>query len=110
MVPCPVPGSLLATNSDAVLNPGVLSEQPYGDGWLVTLKLDDESATSKLLSSHDYEKHCSTHPQDPDPASLEDEEDPTKERGEGAGQEPTDDDEGERIAGPDGEEAKDDKS
>eukprot|EP00189_Rhodosorus_marinus_P005915 CAMPEP_0113973286 /NCGR_PEP_ID=MMETSP0011_2-20120614/14242_1 /TAXON_ID=101924 /ORGANISM="Rhodosorus marinus" /LENGTH=169 /DNA_ID=CAMNT_0000990945 /DNA_START=108 /DNA_END=614 /DNA_ORIENTATION=- /assembly_acc=CAM_ASM_000156 len=38
MVPCPVPGSLLATNSDAVLNPGVLSEQPYGDGWLVTLK------------------------------------------------------------------------
>ncbi|KAJ8900901.1 hypothetical protein NDN08_000200 [Rhodosorus marinus] len=110
MVPCPVPGSLLATNSDAVLNPAVLSEQPYGDGWLVTLKLDDESATSKLLSSREYEKHCSEHPQDQDPANLEDEHDPTKEQADRVGQEATDDEVEERTAGPDGDEAKDDRS
>jgi len=110
MVPCPVPGSLLATNSDSVLNPAVLSEQPYGDGWLVTLKLDDESATSRLLSSQEYEKHCSEHPQDQDPANFEDEEDLTKEQADSVGQEPTGDEVGERTAGAGGEEAKDDKS
>ena len=34
--------------------PGLLNSDPYGDGWIVKIKVTDESELEKLLSAEDY--------------------------------------------------------
>ena len=45
----PVSGVVTARNNAALSNPGVVSADPYGDGWLLTIEPDDISAERSLL-------------------------------------------------------------
>lgn len=47
----PVTGTIIAINQDAVDNPAILNEDPYGAGWLFTVEVTDEGP---LLSAQDY--------------------------------------------------------
>lgn len=54
----PVSGLVLEFNSELDEsegdNPGVVNSDPYGEGWLVKIKVDDEATLEDLLSAEDY--------------------------------------------------------
>ncbi|RAX50222.1 glycine cleavage system protein GcvH [Arthrobacter sp. AQ5-05] len=47
----PVTGTIVAVNQDAIDNPAILNEDPYGAGWLFTVEVTEEGP---LLSAADY--------------------------------------------------------
>lgn len=56
----PVAGEVLEVNSLLQDEPGVLSEDPYGRGWILKLKVNDSSAMEKLLDRKAYDAHCAS--------------------------------------------------
>ena len=57
----PVDGEVLEVNSDLVDDLDTLGADPYGKGWIVKMKVTDESNLTKLLSYNDYQKQCAEH-------------------------------------------------
>ena len=47
----PVTGTIVEVNQEAIDNPAVLNEDPYGAGWLFTVEVTEEGP---LLSAADY--------------------------------------------------------
>jgi glycine cleavage system H protein len=56
---CPVAGEVLQVNSSLVDAPETVNADPYGNGWLVKLRLENSPPTSGagLLSSKEYEEY-----------------------------------------------------
>ena len=55
---CPVAGTVTEVNESLEDAPEAVNSDPYGDGWLIRLKLEDaESVAATMLSAADYEKH-----------------------------------------------------
>jgi len=55
----PVDGEIVEVHQDLPENLEGLKEDPYDFGWILKVKLADDSALAKLLSHADYEKQCS---------------------------------------------------
>jgi glycine cleavage system H protein len=51
----PVSGEVTAINEALADAPELVNSDPYGDGWMIKLKLANTSETDKLLSSSEYE-------------------------------------------------------
>ena len=51
----PVSGTVTATNDDLADAPELVNDDPYGDGWMLEVDLDDESELADLLSPDEYE-------------------------------------------------------
>ncbi len=47
----PVTGEVVEINQEAIDNPGILNEDPYGAGWLFTVTVESEG---ELLSAEEY--------------------------------------------------------
>ncbi len=52
----PIGGEIVELNDDAVANVQMLSDDPFGKGWLIKVRVDDPSAISQLLDFDAYEK------------------------------------------------------
>jgi len=52
----PVSGEILEFNDGLEADPATVNSDPYGDGWMVRVKLSDPSSREGLLSSADYKK------------------------------------------------------
>ena len=52
----PVAGEVIAVNDDVTANVQLLSDDPYGAGWLIKLRVDDPSSVAQLLDLAAYEK------------------------------------------------------
>ena len=52
----PVSGTVVEVNEDLADSPEIINEDPYGNGWLVTLELNDSSELNDLMSKSEYEK------------------------------------------------------
>jgi glycine cleavage system H protein len=50
----PLSGEIIAFNDSLETNPEKVNADPYGDGWMVKVKISDESEVSGLLSSEQY--------------------------------------------------------
>jgi glycine cleavage system H protein len=50
----PVSGTVLAVNEALADGPQVVNEDPYGDGWICTIQLDDPSEYDALLDAAAY--------------------------------------------------------
>ena len=50
----PVGGEVTARNDALVEAPELINSSPYGDGWMITLRLADPAQLDKLLSTADY--------------------------------------------------------
>jgi len=50
----PVSGEVVEINKGAVAEPGIVNDDPYGDGWLVKLKLSTDEEIHKLMSAEQY--------------------------------------------------------
>jgi glycine cleavage system H protein len=51
----PVTGSVIEVNTALSDAPETVNEDPYGDGWLVKVKMTDAGEADGLMSSDDYE-------------------------------------------------------
>jgi glycine cleavage system H protein len=53
-VVAPLSGEVIAVNDNAAANPDVINADPYGEGWLVRVKLSDPSEADSLLDAAAY--------------------------------------------------------
>ncbi len=52
----PLSGQVLEVNAPLVDSPEVANEDPYGDGWLVRIKVSDPAELEELLDAKEYER------------------------------------------------------
>jgi glycine cleavage system H protein len=52
----PLSGQITAVNDAASERPELINEDPYGEGWLVKVKLSDPSEAAELLEADEYRK------------------------------------------------------
>jgi glycine cleavage system H protein len=52
----PMSGEITEVNSAAQDNPELINTDPYGEGWMVKVKLSDPSETDELLDSAAYQQ------------------------------------------------------
>lgn len=52
----PISGEVVAANEELDGSPEMVNEDPHGKGWIVRLKLKDETEIEKLMSATEYEK------------------------------------------------------
>jgi glycine cleavage system H protein len=51
----PVTGVVQERNEGAIEKPEIVNSDPYGEGWLVRVRLSDSSELASLLSAADYQ-------------------------------------------------------
>ncbi len=52
----PLSGEITEVNEAAKENPDVINNDPYGDGWLVKVKLSDTAEVDQLMDAEAYKK------------------------------------------------------
>jgi glycine cleavage system H protein len=50
----PVSGKVLSVNPDLEHHPSIINEDPYDEGWLVEVKLEDSSEVDSLMDMDEY--------------------------------------------------------
>jgi glycine cleavage system H protein len=56
-VVAPLSGEVLEVNQKAVDEPETVNEDPYGEGWLVRIKLTDPGEAQQLMDAAAYRSH-----------------------------------------------------
>jgi glycine cleavage system H protein len=51
----PLSGEIVAVNETLAEKPEIINEDPYGEGWLVRVKLSDRSQADQLMDAATYE-------------------------------------------------------
>jgi glycine cleavage system H protein len=51
----PLSGEIVAVNEDLPQNPVAINEDPYGEGWLVKVRLSDPSEREALMDAASYQ-------------------------------------------------------
>lgn len=57
----PVAGEVIAVNSTLPDKLETLNDDPYGQGWIIKVKLADDAALGKLMNHADYQRQCEEH-------------------------------------------------
>ncbi len=52
----PVTGEVVKVNKDLTDAPEGLNEDPYGDGWMLQIKMKDEGELARLMTAAEYER------------------------------------------------------
>lgn len=52
----PVAGEILEINEQLEMEPELVNDDPYGDGWMVKITMSDESQLNDLMSSEEYQE------------------------------------------------------
>ena len=52
----PVDGEVVEINEELEDNPEIVNDDPFGDGWMIKIKLTDSSQLDSLLSAEEYEE------------------------------------------------------
>ncbi len=55
----PLSGEIIETNAQLEDQPELINNSPYGDGWLIKLKVSDKTELEQLLSSEAYRAEIS---------------------------------------------------
>jgi glycine cleavage system H protein len=53
----PLSGEVLAVNEKAVAEPETINDDPYGEGWLVRIRVGDSAEVDALLDADAYRAH-----------------------------------------------------
>ena len=56
----PVAGEVIEVNSELESNLQLLSEDPFGGGWMIRMKVSDPAAAGSLLDQSAYQAHCAS--------------------------------------------------
>lgn len=52
----PISGEVLEVNTSLEANPEIVNSDPYGEGWMVKIRITDSSELDTLLSSEQYQE------------------------------------------------------
>lgn len=52
----PVAGKIVEINEDLEDSPEAVNEDPYGEGWIVAIEVEDKSQLDQLMDSEAYQK------------------------------------------------------
>lgn len=52
----PLSGEIISINKDLEEEPSLVNDDPYGNGWLVVLEMDDPGELEDMLNAADYEE------------------------------------------------------
>ena len=55
----PVSGEVAEVNKAAVAEPGIINDDPFGDGWLIKVKLSTDEDVARLMTADAYAKYVS---------------------------------------------------
>ena len=50
----PISGEVVEINKGAVAEPGIVNDDPFGDGWLLRIKLSTDEEVKNLMSAEEY--------------------------------------------------------
>lgn len=56
----PLAGTVLEVNKDVVNSPELCNAEPYGNAWMIKIKLSNPAEVNSLLSASDYQNFLST--------------------------------------------------
>ena len=56
----PLSGEVLEVNDKVVEAPETVNDDPYGEGWLVKIRVADQAETDALMDAETYKSHLST--------------------------------------------------
>jgi glycine cleavage system H protein len=56
----PVTGEVLEVNAALSDNPALVNSDPYGEGWMLKMRVSDGSELDALLGPEEYRKHIGT--------------------------------------------------
>ncbi len=56
----PLSGEVIAVNEAVKADPGIVNRDPYGEGWLIKVKLSDLNEKANLMSAADYSAYIAT--------------------------------------------------
>jgi glycine cleavage system H protein len=56
----PVTGEVLEVNAALSDNPALVNSDPYGEGWMLKMRVSDGSELDALLGAEEYRKHIGT--------------------------------------------------
>lgn len=54
---CPLSGEVVAVNERLDKEPGLVNSDPYGEGWMVRLRVKNTADQDQLLGPEEYAKH-----------------------------------------------------
>jgi glycine cleavage system H protein len=54
---CPVTGEIIEVNSALSSDPALVNNDPYGQGWMIKLRVTDRSEVDQLLGASEYAAH-----------------------------------------------------
>lgn len=52
----PVSGEIVSFNEELEASPEVVNSDPYGEGWMIRIKMSDKSELDDLLSAEEYKE------------------------------------------------------
>jgi glycine cleavage system H protein len=55
---CPLSGEIVAINDRLDKEPALINTDPYGDGWMVRLRVSDPNERKQLLDAAAYKQHA----------------------------------------------------
>lgn len=53
----PVSGEVIAVNEKLNDSPEIVNQDPYGEGWIIKLKMKNKDDLNQLMTSSEYEKY-----------------------------------------------------
>jgi glycine cleavage system H protein len=53
----PLAGEVVEVNATLGDHPGLVNEEPFGDGWMIRIRPDQPADFEKMMTHVDYEKH-----------------------------------------------------
>ena len=53
----PLSGEVLAVNQKAIDEPEIVNDDPYGEGWLIRVRMSDTSEVDALMDAETYRAH-----------------------------------------------------
>ena len=56
----PVSGAIIDVNTEIVDNLHLISSSPFGEGWMIRVRMSDPSELASLLSAGDYAAHIAS--------------------------------------------------
>jgi glycine cleavage system H protein len=57
----PLAGEVVARNDELTTTPELVNSDPYGEGWLVEIRISDPSSLEGLLDAAGYASHVGSH-------------------------------------------------
>ncbi len=54
----PIAGEIIAVNDELESEPEIVNEDPYGNGWMIKIRVTDDSNLANLMDAAAYKEFC----------------------------------------------------